>query len=105
MTLGETKKISVCLVTVHSLVQFLAVVARLVLAVMTLGGASDSGAGIRDDVVSGAIGAGVCDGVACGICGIRAGVCDKVACVVLAVLASWAIPPVLVVWEVVGVIW
>jgi hypothetical protein len=36
MTLGETKKVSVCLVTVHSPVQFLAVVARLALAVMTL---------------------------------------------------------------------
>ena len=38
-----------------------------------------------DDVVGGAsdIGAGICDGVACGVCGIRGG-SDDVACVVLA---------------------
>ena len=61
-----------------------------------VGGASGIGAGLRDDVC-GAIGAGVCDGLACGVCGIRAGTCDTAACVVLAVLAPWVIPAVLVI--------
>ena len=109
-----TKKVSVCLVTVHSPVQFLAavarlavtrlaVVARLALAVTTLLVARAIAALVS--AMTGAIGAGVCDVAACGVCGIRAGTCDKVACVVLAVLTPWVIPAVLVVWEVVGVIW
>jgi hypothetical protein len=104
MILGETKKVSVCLVTVHSPVQFLAAVARLAVTRLAVvarlaagcddvaGGASDSGAGIRDDVVSGAIGAGVCDGAACGVCGIRAGTCDKVALVVIGGISTLGDP-------------
>ena len=62
------------------------------------------GASTRDDVVGGAIGgAGVCDGVACGVSGIRAGTCDKVACVVLLVLAL-CVPEALAPWVIAAVL-